>query len=288
MGLLTQGSLIEAMVDPVIVEHSNYLYTFTDVRIEKLEKEQIVYGQLSKYSAEGRVEVVEPEKHASVPRLVPNILQASSGFIYFPDISALAYQHVWNQLELRTFQIVFQKLVRKKHGDFFVDCLLEAISDLRTFIFRVSKLSAIRSIDATVHPPNPLFGPAWESLREHMRRRKAEEVRVRERAADESGLASALPAVAKAVADRKPLDAEAIEASTGNATLEIADAAVLMAADGYGKARVDGVDGAKRTVVSTRENQIAIEVSKETGEIDIARIIRERLDRAAEESGLRH
>ena len=43
--------------------------------------------------------------------------------------------------------------------------MIEPIVDLRTFVDRVSTLSRIEKINATVVPPNPLFGPVWGRIK---------------------------------------------------------------------------------------------------------------------------
>ena len=74
----------------------------------------------------------------------------------------IVYPHVWNNLQKEQFEKYFCELITEKHENFFVSCMIEPIVDLRTFVDRVSKLSRIEKINATVVPPNPLFDPVWD------------------------------------------------------------------------------------------------------------------------------
>ena len=88
--------------------------------------------------------------------------------IYFKEFSGIAYLHVWNSIEDRTFKSRFSRIVREKFDDFFVDCAIEPISDIKTFAEKILGLTAITDIRAKVSPPNPLFGRCWKSLNDYI------------------------------------------------------------------------------------------------------------------------
>ena len=102
-------------------------------------------------------------------------------------------------------------------------------SKLLTTIF----LSA--AIAAKVHPPNPLFGRLWENLDEYVKRRKAQEVSIREATTNPQGLATQLAIlIARILEDSR---------YQPNTPPDITDAAMLMAADGYGTGKAVSYEG---------------------------------------------
>jgi len=114
----------------------------------------------------------------------------------------------------------------------------------------------IMKIKAKVVPPNPLFGPAWRSLREYIKKRNIGELKAEERAADSSGVKTNIPALAQASTKDGGLTEGDVESLITSAQGGIVDPAVLMAADGYGVATVEGMRGKSRVVVKTSESQM--------------------------------
>src|SRR5690606_11181634 len=107
---------------------------------------------------------------------------------------------------------------------------------------------------ATVHPPNPLFGRLWERLDEYLRRRASTEIKVSE-SSDKGSLKTRLiDAVENLLKNPAFAPAE---------PLDIPDAAVLMAADGYGRGLVKGKRGREKVVVHTRDAQKSFTFPKE-------------------------
>ncbi len=139
--------------------------------------------------------------------------------------------HVWDKVDRSMFLTQFVKVVVQHFGDFFVDCEIEPIVDIRTFAAKLLDLDIITAIEAKVHPPNPLFGRAWESLDKYIDERNASELKIGEQGTKERPLKTNLPKIASALA----LD----QASTIS-EVDVTDASILMAADGYGSGKVSG------------------------------------------------
>lgn len=100
-------------------------------------------------------------------------------------------------------------------------------------------------------PPNPLFGPCWKSLSEYLLKRKLKEAVIREEGLQ--GIETKLPEIAAAILANEP-------PSQMLALMEplldgLGDAALLMAADGYGRARVKGTEHGRNVIIRTSENQ---------------------------------
>ena len=282
---LTTEKISAAVREPVTVEYRGTRYSFIDFEPIGLSAEVGgFYAKLVKYKQQGAVTVVHEERHASVSAEVPNLVDAASPFVYVPQFSGLAYRHIWNALPSDQFERVFKELVETKYQKFFVGCDVEPITDFRTFVTRLSKLDRITELHATVMPPNPLFGPCWESLGEYLRKRKVEEAQISEQAA--GGIQTRLKDIALAV-----LQDEA--ATDWPALMEplldgVGDAAVLMAADGYGRGRIKGTEEGKDVVIRTSDNQKSFLFDGDPNPSRLFEFAFDQLQRVSDEQGLRH
>ena len=116
---------------------------------------------------------------------------------------------------------------------------------------RLAGLDRITELQATVFPPNPLFGPCWKSLSEYLLKRKLKEAVIKEEGIQ--GIETKLPEIAAALLSERPAAemVELMEPLLGG----LGDAALLMAADGYGRARVKGSERGRNVIIRTSENQ---------------------------------
>lgn len=279
-GNVTPDSIIDAIADPMHVEIGSYVYTFTD--IERDPNGQFVFAYLAKYVDTGEVAVVEPDRHVAVPASVPNLQVARSAFVYIPRHAAVAFQHVWNKLQREQFVKAFTELVLEKHRHFFAGFELEAITDLTTFIRKIGELDVVTRLEATVHPPNPLFGSLWKSLRDHMRQRNVAEIKVQEKAANADGITTSIPQVVQTtMSETTAVPVAVVEPP-------LVDAAVLMAADGYGKAKVEGTRRGQRIIVRTQESQLGFEHAKDPAPVELYDAAGQLLTKIERDRGLEH
>ena len=251
-GELTTEKVVEAMRNPITIEYRGTRYSFIDFQsFGASGHETGFYAKIAKYKQRGAVNVVKEEQHASAATEVENLIEVSSPFVYLPGFSGLAYRHIWNTFPSDRFEKVFKDLVEKNEENFFGKCDIEPITDLRTFVMRLSNLTVITQLNATIFPPNPLFGPCWKSLSEYLRKRKLTEAKIKEESTN--GIETKLPDIAKAVLDKIP-------AANFRQLMEplldgLGDAALLMAADGYGRASVKGKEKGRIVTIKTSENQ---------------------------------
>jgi hypothetical protein len=284
-GELTAEKVAAAVKEPVTVEYRGTRYSFIDFEpIGSARENGGFYAKLVKYKQQGAVTVVHEERHASQSAEVANLIDAASAFVYVPQFSGLAYRHIWNALPSDQFERVFKELVEKKYEKFFVGCDVEPITDFRTFVTRLSKLDRITELQATVVPPNPLFGPCWESLSEYLRQRKLDEVQITEQAT--GGIRTRLKDIAAAVLrdDTAASWPELMEPLLDG----VGDAAVLMAADGYGRGRVKGAEDGKDVVIRTSENQKSFLFDGDPNPLRLFQYAFDQLQRVSEEQGLKH
>lgn len=253
-GEMTKEMVVDAMHAPATIEFRGTRYSFTDFRaVETQRGDTGFYAKLAKYKQEGAVGIVREVEHASAETQVRNLIDASSAFMYLPDFGGLAYRHIWNVLPREQFERIFKELVEYKF--ILAGCDVEPVTDLRTFVMRLSKLDRITELQATVSPPNPLFGPCWKSLSEYLKKRKLTEVQIKEQA--DSGIKTRLKEIAEAVLQTEKTAGQLLEMM--EPLLDgVGDAALLMAADGYGRARIKGMEGAHEAVIRTSDNQKSI------------------------------
>ena len=231
--LTERDGFVTALREAATVRDGDYLYTFIDIEEQEHDGRRFVTGRLAKFLPEGEIGVVETERHAGISTFVPNFLRAASRFVYVPEVAAIAYEHVWNEIENRRFEKIVPLLVHERYRDFFVWCSIEPITDIRKFIVRIAQMERVTRIYATVRPPNPLFSPLWKSLRDYIKQRRAREVAVQEQSDSKGGLKTDLPAIARATPEQGAIAVETVEKVVGRADLDITDAAVL-----YGRRRL--------------------------------------------------
>jgi hypothetical protein len=280
LGLLDQARLVQAIRDSAVVSLRNYTWTITDILEETLDDHPYVFGKLSKFSQEGHFTVVDEENKSQLDAIAPNLLQASSPFVYLPDYSGIAYLHVWNGITEDVFRRRFKAIIEATYDNFFVDCTIEPIADYRTFVKKVSRLTRLREISAKVHPPNPLFGRIWGDLDSYIRRRNVDEVVVKETKEGESGIQSQVVVLINAILQQPDFNPDE--------PADITDAALLMAADGYGTGKVIGEEGDSFVTVKTGDTQKSFLFDKMPVPSEFARIAKLAFDRISTQRDMRH
>lgn len=258
LGGTTSELLMSVIESAPVISVRGARYTFTDFKaFGDPSRPNGIFAKLTKYRPEGSVEVLKRDEHRVGSALVTDLIEASSEFVYIPEFSGIAYRHVWNSIQREVFERVFSDLFWNSHLVLMAKCEIHPIADMRAFASRLSGIDVITELRATVNPPNPLFAPCWKSLFDYVKKRNLDELVVTEKSDD--GIKSRLQEVASKVSEPavNPLDScELMEPLMGG----IGDAAVLMAADGYGTARVAGLESGRRVVFNTSDNQKSFEM----------------------------
>lgn len=280
LGELNQQKLIEAIINAPTVPIGQYEWTITDVIDQRSYGKPFIYGNLVKYSKEGKVKVIDEESKHQLQARAPNLLEASAPFVYLPEFSGLAYLHVWNGIQEDVFPRRFKTIIEEAYDNFFVDCTVEPVADYRAFLSKLQSLERITELSAKVHPPNPLFGRLWESLDQYVKRRHADEVLVKEVSDRPNGLSSKLAELIQNILENplyepsKPPD--------------ITDAAMLMAADGYGSGKAVGTEEGHEVVIRTSESQKSFLFDKEPQPDALAEVTYEHFRRVSAERNMKH
>lgn len=277
---LDQTRLTDAIVNSPIVTIGKFDWTITDIKDNRDENFPYIFGKLSKYAKDGHAKVIDEVKRSQVDADVPNLLEASSSFVYLPDCSGIAFLHAWNGIHEDVFPRRFKSIIEAAFDNFFVACDIEPISDYRAFTSRLKKLSKFTEFSATVYPPNPLFGRLWGSLNDYIDSRNASEVSVKEQSSKPQGLSSKIIELMGCIMESPDYEPEEIPA--------IGDAAILMAADGYGRGKVIGEEKGDEVVVKTSDTQKSFLHSKEPEPEELAIKAKVHLDRVTIERDMHH
>ena len=280
LGELNQAKLLDAIIEAPVIAIGQFEWTITDVIDKRGANAPFVFGNLVKYSKEGRVRIVDEPAKQQFEARAANLLEASAPFVYLPQFSGLAFLHVWNGIEADVFPRRFKAIIEAAYDSFFVDCTIEPVADYRAFLEKLRSLDRITELSAKVHPPNPLFGRLWGSLDKYVKKRKADEVAVRESTQNEKGLSTQLLVLIQNILNNPQY--EPIHEP------DITDAAMLMAADGYGTGKAVGTEGEHEVIVRTSESQKSFLFEKEPQPELLATATRTHFERVSKERDMRH
>ncbi len=164
LGLLDQESLISSLKQPVSIFVRGSAWTFINVEEVNQSGHHYIFGRLTKYLPKGEVEIVDEATRSEVTQLEPNLVDASSPFVYIPEHSGIAFLNVSSKISPSNFINRFSEIIEQTNKIFFVDCDIELVSDLKSFAAKLAALDGIYRISARISPPNPLFSPLCVKL----------------------------------------------------------------------------------------------------------------------------
>lgn len=264
----TQNQLMDALAKAPPLTIGKFSWAISDISDQRNHNEHpYIFGRLSKFHKEGHVTIVDTNLKSQVDALQENLLAASSPFIYLPEYSGLAYLHVWNGIQETLFSSIFKKLIEAYYENFFINCNVEPVADYRAFTSKLRELEVFTEISAKVYPPNPLFGRLWGSLNDYIKKRNALELVVKETSDPKTGIQTKITELMGTILKPKGETTLADEI----APADITDAALLMAADGYGHGKVTGIKNGSTIVIRTSETQKNFLFSKEPIPTELAK-----------------
>jgi hypothetical protein len=236
-------------------------------------------GKLVKYDPNAMVEVVDEASRKVRLQSEPNMQLAGSLFVYLPDEAVFGHRHLWNEIRARDFRNQLSALILRYYQNFFVECELLPVADLTRFLTKLGQLEEVSELKARVTPPNPLFGLYWKELKEYLEKRRLRKLTIGEASRQGESLPTTAPEIARRIE----------EGSVLNATpADIGDAAILMAADGYGTAEVTGRRGSATVVVKTTENAIQLKLEADVSPSELADAVIREVARLTTSRKLRH
>jgi hypothetical protein len=277
---LDQQGLMDAIINAPIITIGKFDWTITDISDNRDEDFPYIFGKLSKYAKDGHAKVIDEINRSQIDADVPNLLEASSSFVYLPEYSGIAFLHVWNGIQEDVFPRRFKSVIEAAFDGFLVACDVEPVSDYRAFTSRLKKLSHFTEFSATVYPPNPLFGRLWGGLNDYIASRNASEITVKEQTSKPKGLKSKIVELMDRIMESADYEPEETPA--------IGDAAILMAADGYGRGKVIGFEKGDEVVIKTSDTQKSFLHHKEPSPEELAIKAKSQFDKVSTERDMHH
>jgi hypothetical protein len=281
-GALETKHIISALKSPNSISRYNSAWTFVDVEEFSHHNDVFFFGRLVKYDPAAQVPIVDPEKRRQVMQSEPNMTRASSPFVYIPAFQGLSFLHISNQIEYMAFMSRWAEIINASHHEILSHCDVDPIADLRSFVNKLKALDGIYRVSATVSPPNPMFGPLWADLKDYLVQRKTDRMKIDEDSDQLNPITTNLAEHVEGILDQteeKPYRPNA---------LPIGDAAILMAADGYGKGFVRGKQGEDFTVIRTSETVRNFSFSRDPEPHDLYQKTVEILIKIREERHMEH
>ncbi len=284
-GTLDSQKFMTALQKPTSILKASFSWTITKCKIYGPKDEpEFIFARLAKYEPEGRIDIVDPKKHEELSEQIDNKLIASSPFVYIPRYSGIAYQHIWNAIQQEIFVRRFSEIIESTLDKFFVKAEIDPIVDYRTFVKRLSELEHINKISAKVKPPNPLFGILWRQLKEYLQSRDIEELTISEEGKKDKYLLTKLIELLSLFLEKE--DKQVLEKYSEK--VDVGDAAVLMAADGYGKAKIEGVKSKHAVIIRTADNMKSFLFDKDPDPKELYEHARSLLDDINKERYMEH
>lgn len=283
-GVIDKVGVQAAILNAESVESNRFAWTIVntqplDTTSYNKKRHRYIGGELAKYDPDAVVPVVNEQTRKVVLQDEPNMARASSMFVYFPDHEIFLHHHVWNEIRDRDFQARMAQLIEAFFGGFFAECELHTVSDYTRFVGKLAALDTVTELSASVRPPNPLFSPFWSELKDYLSKRRLRRMKVTETAVAGNSVATDAPEIARRLTESGELP---------TTTAMIGDAALLMAADGYGRAEVTGQRDGREVTVSTRSNALQIKVSLDATYAELASAGIRELVRMEQQRKLRH
>lgn len=277
-GELDDETLMNSILNPVSIRTRNNAWTF----IESQKFDDFIYSKIVKYKPSGEVYVIDEDDKTEEKLIEPNLRVAVSPFIYIPAYSGICFLRISNHIYESNFNKRFSKIIKDTNDDFFVECDVEMVTDLKTFAKRLIDLRTIERIFAKVNPPNPLYGRLWESLKDFLERRRTNQLSIDEKSAGNSSLNTNLKDHLNGIlnqSEEEPYQPDGVD---------ISDAAILMAADGYGNGKVEGTDRDKFVVIRTSETIKNFKFDREPEPEELYRLALEEFIQINDERHLEH
>lgn len=276
LGTLDKDKFIEALSLSKGYETSKYKWLITDSFHNKENEFEYFYGKLSKYSPEGETLIIDEDTKKTKEDITQNLAIASAPFIFIPEFSGIVYLKVSNQIDEEAFKGRIRSIVVSYFNNFFVDVGISDIVETFKFEEKIKSFDQINRIECDIYQPNPLYGDIWKHLFDYLKNRNSKELKIVEESKSEGGISTNL--------NNKNNSANRIVLNV----LSLADAAIYMAIDGYGKGKVKGLINGKEKEFKTSQNVLFLNAEKNIEHKELARLVYNELAKLNSERDLKH
>lgn len=221
-----KSAIEDALQGDIAVVKGRFNYGFFDFEPLEVDSTRFDFGRVVKYKQLLEGEVVDEESHQVVVGGLPKGIVAKSEFLLHSATGLLAYRPIASRLSAYQFRTVFAALLEAAHQNFFVSAHIDPVNEDITLMEAISRFTKISRIEFDLHPTNPSNRPFYRPLDDRLKRLNAARMQQSIHGA-EGGL--------------RPEELDDDDSLRG----------VLMAADGYGEASIDGEIEERRLVVTT-------------------------------------
>jgi hypothetical protein len=255
----TQEGLISTLFDPSPFNDRNNIWNISNMSQENINGLVCYFGKLSKAKPDAMVTVMSQDYKQEIQKKEPDLVIASSEFVYIPDYSGVSFHSIPGQIEPQKFKKIFSAIIEKSFQNFFVECGINLIDDLENFYKKLNKFDTISKISAVVKPPNPLFGKMWKDLKKYLEERNASELHMREQNKDSTLKTDIKELIELILSENK----DKIEEYLRSHSLSLMDLMILMSLDGYGTGRIEGKTNGKFTFIKIHEKLLHFSLLKD-------------------------
>jgi hypothetical protein len=256
----SQEEFIEKLFDPSPYDDRKNVWNIVNMLGYENNGRKYYFGKLNKANPDATVSVMTEDYKQEIEKEEPNMIIASSEFIYIPDYSGIAFHSIPNHIESKKFISVFCAIIEKSLKNFFVECKINLINDIESFYKKLNDFEMISKMKAVVNPPNPLFGKLWESLKTYLEERNATELRIQEWNKDGILKTQIKELIQLILKGNKEEIEKYIQTHPLLSTLDLS---ILMSLDGYGTGRIDGKAKGQHVFIKTHEQAIHFSMIKE-------------------------
>jgi hypothetical protein len=228
-------------------------YSYAFFESEKLEypnddsTDDYLTGLLVKYRPSEDGETVDWATREIEEQEVRDRIKCKSRFVLHIKTGIIAYQVIGDFTE-KIFRHTFCDLFERAHHDYFVDAEIQSINHEISFLESLRGLDSIDKISIYLHPSNPSNRAMWKNQDDKLKRLEVQ-------------------SYTEIYKLRESANAQAIRQD-----VEVTSK-LHMAMDGYGKAKVAGVQGGEKRTLSTGDNPITCDVELEDSNPDDSRAI---------------
>ena len=198
-----------------------------------------------------------------------------------PDHAGIAFSAATSGITKDAFLEIFPKLINRviQQNEVFKGVEIEPISDTRSFHEKILELSSIYELKAKVRPSNPQFSPLYANLQKYLKSRNSSTIAIDESSdnSPEAGLLSKLQDSIRKILIKEPIS-----------PIPISDAAVVMAADGYGRAEITGSNNNAVITITTYSTIITIRLASTILPQDLFAAINRRFEIIKKQRNIEH
>lgn len=228
--------LLDGLVSKSTTSFLKHAYKLVDVQL----KDDYIYGYLIKYDPYSENEVFDEETETVLNGGVANKIVAKSYFLINHKESLLINQIVAGEISKTTFKRRFRELFAANQKEKLGGSMdISEIVEQYTFLEKVKDLPQIKKITLNLVPSNPRFAERWEDIDKRLRENNIDRYREVQESKDQGSI---------------KLD-------------QITEDKILMSEDGYGTAKVIGVDDKGRDVTVTTKSKDRVVSAMVSGKV---------------------